>query len=277
MLYKIVFKQYFVLLFPLFFFSFNPTDVDPVTIAPTVMESTPVNGATSVNVNTAISIQFTEKIVLLSTGQIRLNDQVVVASASTRTITISPITLKHNTTYTLVIPNNAVSDVAGNFTKEISISFVTTDSFSISPTLVTPNASAQAVKLYDFLKLNFGKKIISGTMAKHSTNITEAIWVHDNTGKWPAMTSFDYIDHTNPGQNWIQYEAPFTLGQDWWNNNGIIGLIWHWRDPLTKTGGFYTPSGGSPSTTFDVSKVSDPNSAEYKAMIEDIDTIARYL
>jgi len=117
-------------------------------------------------------------------------------------------------------------------------------------------------------------------MAKHSTNITEAIWVHDNTGKWPAFTAFDFIDHTNLNQNWIEYSAPYTLGQAWWNNNGIVGLTWHWRDPLTKSGSFYTPSAAtSPDTgtTFDISKVSDPNSAEYKAMIVDIDTIAGYL
>ena len=109
-------------------------------------------------------------------------------------------------------------------------------------------------------------------MAAHSTNINEATWVYNQTGKWPALTCFDFIDHTNLNQNWIAYEAPFTLGSDWWNNNGIVGLMWHWRDPLTKSGAFYTAE-----TTFDISKVTDPTSNEYKAMIKDIDTIAGYL
>jgi len=236
------------------------------------MESSPVNGATSVNVNTSISFKFTEQILLSAAGRIKLNNQVVNGVVSPRMLTITPPTLKHNTNYTLVIPNNAVSDVAGNFAKEISISFSTTDSFYISPALVTPNPSAQAVKLYNFLKQNFGTKVISGTMANHSTNIIEANWVYNNTGKWPALTCFDFIDHTNPNQNWIKYDAPFSLGQDWWNNKGIVGLIWHWRDPLTKSGAFYTAD-----TKFDVRKVNDANSDEYKAMIADIDVIAGYL
>ncbi|MHB9055199.1 MAG: glycosyl hydrolase [Paludibacteraceae bacterium] len=148
----------------------------------------------------------------------------------------------------------------------------TLDPFNIASSLVTPNPSAQAVKLYNYLKTNFGTKIISGTMANYSTNIDEAIWVNTNTGKWPAMTTFDFIDHTNINQSWIKYSAPFVLGQDWWNNNGIVGLMWHWRDPLTKTGDFYTSK-----TTFDVSKITDTNSAEYKAMIADIDLISGYL
>jgi mannan endo-1,4-beta-mannosidase len=86
------------------------------------------------------------------------------------------------------------------------------------------------------------------------------------------MTFFDFIDHTNLNQNWIKYEDPYTLGKDWWQNNGVIGFSWHWRDPLTKSGSFYTTETG-----FDVSKVTDINSAEYKAIIVDIDTIAGFL
>jgi mannan endo-1,4-beta-mannosidase len=148
----------------------------------------------------------------------------------------------------------------------------TTSPFNIAANLVTPQPSVQAVKVYNFLKENFGKKVISGTTANHSTNIDEATWVYTTTGKWPALTNFDFIDHTWPNQNWVKYNAPFTLGQEWWNNNGIVGLMWHWRDPLTKSGAFYTAD-----TNFDVSKINDVNSPEYKAMISDIDLIAGYL
>jgi mannan endo-1,4-beta-mannosidase len=144
--------------------------------------------------------------------------------------------------------------------------------FNIAASLVTPQPLPQAINLYNFLKTNFAHKIISGTTANHSTNIDEATWVYTSTGKWPALTNFDFIDHTWPNQNWVKYTAPFTLGQEWWNNNGIVGLMWHWRDPLTKSGAFYTAD-----TNFDVSKINDVNSPEYKAMIADIDLIAGYL
>lgn len=144
--------------------------------------------------------------------------------------------------------------------------------FSIDRSLVTKNPSAQTVKLYDFLVNNFGKKVLSGAAAAHSTNIDEAAWIYDNTGKWPAITCFDFLDHTKKDQSWVKYDAPLELSKQWWKNNGIIALMWHWRDPLTKTGPFYTAE-----TTFDISRISDTTSLEYKAMIADIDVISEYL
>jgi mannan endo-1,4-beta-mannosidase len=54
--------------------------------------------------------------------------------------------------------------------------------------------------------------------------------------------------------------------------------MWHWRDPLRKTEEFYPRSASRPDgTEFDISKISDVNSAEYKAMLSDIDYIAGML
>ena len=251
------------------------------TYPPTLMESSPADGAISVNANTIIALKFTEQIIIISNPQVTLNNKVVSVTLTPRTLTINAI-LEPNSSYTLIIPANTISDVAGNYAKEIKITFTTLSvtAFNISTSLVTPNPTTQTVNLYNFLKQSFGTKVISGTMANHSTNIIEATWVHTQTGKWPAMTFFDLIDHTNLNQNWINYSAPLTLSKDWWNNNGVVGFSWHWRDPLTKSGSFYVPSAAtSPDkgTTFDILKVSDTNSAEYKAMIVDIDVIAGYL
>ncbi|HRZ97585.1 MAG TPA: glycosyl hydrolase [Paludibacter sp.] len=392
--------HYIFLIFILLILSSCNPDEPGDTVAPTVMLTTPEDKATNVDINTQITIQFTEKIVLAANPQIKLNGALVNATVNARTITISAV-LQSNTSYTLVIPGNAVSDVSGNFAKEIMLTFTTAKTITVEGTLyeaeaatlagdavmaqnndgfsgsgyvntntgnvnftiqasetgyydiyfrfisngqkvnllyvdgkqaaeitfsnslawtevkaamlklstgshtisivkswgyiqldylriakntagpvafnivsspVTPNPSAQLTNLYNYLKTNFGTKIISGAMAAHSTNINEAVWIHDNTGKWPAFTFFDFIDHTNPNQNWIKYNDPFTLGQEWWNNNGVVGFSWHWRDPLTKSGSFNTSE-----TSFDITKVTDTNSAEYKAMIVDIDVIAGYL
>lgn len=150
--------------------------------------------------------------------------------------------------------------------------------FDVAASLVTPNPSTQAVKVYQYLKESFGTKVLSGTAANYSTNIQEATWVYLQTGKWPALTCFDFVDHTNLNQNWVSYSAPFTLGSDWWANNGLVALMWHWRDPLTKSGSMYTyTSTNTTGTTFDVSRISDTTSAEYQAMIVDLDVIAAYL
>ena len=156
----------------------------------------------------------------------------------------------------------------------LSIKYVgnTSSPFNIDANLVTPQPSAQAVKVYHFLKENFGKKVISGVISDSTRNTNEAQWVYEKTGKWPALVGYDFIDHTWLKQNWIKYDGPFIQGKRHWENNGLVTLMWHWRDPLTKSGEFYTDK-----TSFDVSRISNPNSNEYKAMIDDIDTIATYL
>lgn len=403
-------KNIYFLLF--FFISFlNITSCTPDengdTTAPILTSSTPATNAVDVDINTTITLQFSEKIVLSSKGQIKLNDQNVQATVDGQTVSIAA-NLQPGVTYILVIPDNAISDVSANYVATTTIRFTTApeiivagiyeaekaaftedaaiattikgytgtgyvntnagnvtftvqteqegyydismryystaskqndlyvdglkmtsltfntvtswttlsvgklkltagshtvaivknwgwiqldnllvnfagstlEPFDIAASLVTPNPSAQAVNLYNFLKTNFGTNIISGTMAKHSTNIDEATWVYNTTGKYPAMTFFDFIDHTWLNQNWVKYSAPYTLGQDWWKNNGVLGFTWHWRDPLTKSGSFYVPSAAtSPDsgTTFDINKITDTNSAEYKAIIVDIDEIAKYL
>jgi mannan endo-1,4-beta-mannosidase len=242
-------------------------------IPPQVISTQPSNGAVNIPVSTEIIIEFDEQIVVALNSNITINGSKVKAINLNNRIKLEA-TLALNSNYTVTIAENSIKDISGNFMNEYSFSFKTETGtpFNLSANLVTPNPSGQAVKLYNFLKENFQTKIISGTMAAHSTNINEAIWVHDQTGKWPTLTCFDFIDHTWLNQNWVAYENPFTLGSNWWANNGIIGISWHWRDPLTKSGSFYTNE-----TTFDVSKINDTNSPEYAAMIEDIDTIAGYL
>jgi mannan endo-1,4-beta-mannosidase len=241
-------------------------------ISPQVINSQPVDGATDANISSEVYIEYDEDI-KLSAYQVIVNGEERSVTRSGRKLLIN-VSLIYNTTYNINISDSSVTDEAGNFADAFSFSFTTTSPppFNIDPTLTTPTPSTQATNVYNFLKESFQQKIISGTMAAHSTNIDEATWVHEQTGKWPALTGFDFIDHTWLDQNWVEYNAPYTLGSDWWLNNGLITISWHWRDPLTKSGAFYTNE-----TTFDVSKITDPSSDEYAAMIEDIDTIAGYL
>lgn len=143
--------------------------------------------------------------------------------------------------------------------------------YNISATLVHPNPSPQSIKLYNFLKNNFGKKTISGAMANYNTGLEEAIWIHEKTGKWTALACFDFIDY-NRSWDWTDYKAIVNNAKLCWNNNGIVSIMWHWRDPLKVNDQFYTEN-----TTFDVSKINDSSSQEYKAMINDIDIMASYL
>jgi len=143
---------------------------------------------------------------------------------------------------------------------------VVVERFNINTALVTPNPSFEANKLYQFLRENYGKKILSGVMTLNSFDETN--WLKANTGKEPAIVGLDFM-HCNRNYNWYDDKAPIKDAKAYWLKNGIPVFVWHWRDPSRKTEEFYTDK-----TTFDISKINDPESAEYKAMLADIDYVS---
>jgi mannan endo-1,4-beta-mannosidase len=141
--------------------------------------------------------------------------------------------------------------------------------FTINSGLVTPNPTKEATALYQFLKDNYGKKIISGVMTLNSFDETN--WLKTNTGKEPALVGLDFM-HCNRNYTWYDNDQPIKDAKAYWDRNGIPAMMWHWRDPSRLTEAFYTKD-----TPFDVSKINDTASAEYKAMIRDIDFVAAQL
>lgn len=141
-----------------------------------------------------------------------------------------------------------------------------TSRFNINSGLVTPNPTKEAAALYQFLKDNYGNKIISGVMTLNSFD--EVTWLKTNTGKEPAIVGLDFM-HCNRNYNWYNNEQPILDARSYWGRNGIPVFVWHWRDPSRRTEEFYTKG-----TTFDVSRINDPASEEYKAMLADIDFVA---
>lgn len=138
--------------------------------------------------------------------------------------------------------------------------------------------STQAQALMDFLTNINGQKTLSGTMANVNWNINEAQWVHQHTGKWPAMNCFDFIHHPFSTPNgWIDYENTSVVEQ-WHNEGGIVSIMWHWNVPANNKNdvSFYYGTEQN-QTTFDVKKINDPTSAEYATMMADIKQIANYL
>src|SRR5574337_836303 len=119
--------------------------------------------------------------------------------------------------------------------------------FNINANLVTPNPTKEAVALYQFLKDNYGKKIISGVMTLSSFDETN--WLKTNTGKEPAIVGLDFM-HCNRNYNWYDNDQPIKDAKTYWDKNGIPAMMWHWRDPSRNTEAFYTNQ-----TSFDVSKI----------------------
>ncbi len=91
-------------------------------------------------------------------------------------------------------------------------------------------ATAETQKLYQLLVQNYGKKVLSGTMAEVAWNTKEADRVHALTGKYPAINGFDYLHLPYSGENWIDYTDISPI-EEWSKKGGIVTILWHWNVP----------------------------------------------
>ena len=251
---------------------------EPEGSPPILMLSSPANGETDVlEGTTEISLWFDVNITFGTSRQITLNGQSVTnlrpALNGELKITVPPLQI--NTEYILLVPSQTVKGPTGVFNKsEYSINFKTR-----APAPPREGLSPQAEKLLLFMKQQEGNATLSGTMANVSWNINEAEWVHHHTGKWPALNCFDFIHlHASPS-SWIDYSDISTV-EEWWDKGGVVSAMWHWNVPDNSSDeNSYSFYWGNQldQTNFDVKKIEDPSSEEYKRMIYDIDKVSEYL
>lgn len=175
----------------------------------------------------------------------------------------------------------------------IDVSAYESQAFAICNAPVNEKASAEAVKLYNFLVNNFGKKTISGIMTGDMDGFTEGADfkahadvadVYTRSGKYPALVGVDLMNATggSANQDWFKgyTNKAISIAKGVWKAGGIPAITWHWRPGNEEE--FYTASGNDKSyTTFDLSKafmtggvVWDTLSAEYKTIVSDIDKIS---
>lgn len=113
--------------------------------------------------------------------------------------------------------------------KDIKVSLrpATTPAIAEQPVMAT---QAEAVNLYNFLRENYGKKTISGMMAKVAWNTDYADSVGDRFGKTPLINGFDYIHLYAEKDKWIDY-TDITPVKNWAAKGGIAAMTWHWMVP----------------------------------------------
>ena len=184
----------------------------------------------------------------------------------------------------------------------INIEAYESKAFTIATKPVTANATAEAVKLYEFLAGNFGKKTISGVMTGNMDAYTlnadfktheDVADIYTRSGKYPALVGFDFLFSTGPNAsgswNKAYDEKALFLAKNLWSQGGIPAFSWHWKDPTDTKDAFYATeeaaknSGGTEWTTFRVSEAFvsgttnwNKESDAYKGIIADIDYIADY-
>ena len=164
--------------------------------------------------------------------------------------------------------------------------------FNLCNAPVTKNATASAVKLYNFLVNNFGKKTISGVMTGNMDNYTMGdVTQHEDVqavfkagGKYPALVGTDLMNATgaNKDESWFkQYtEKAVDVAKSTWAKGGIPAFTWHWRpgDEVE----FYVKGAHDTYTEFDFTEAFvkgttnwDTLSTAYKALVGDIDAVAK--
>lgn len=244
---------------------------------PKVVSSSIVDGAEDV-VSGAQTITFTfdQNITLGNNSNIQLNGTAVQqAGAAFKELRIL-VELKRATSYTLHIPKDLVKGPTGVGADELILHFSTRGSAdqTIVTQLVVDNPSSQATKVYDFLREQYGSKVLSGAMANVSWNTNEAQWVYKHTGKYPALNCFDFVHLYASPANWIDY-GEVQVVEDWWDARGLVAAMWHWNVPKN-TGStdyaFYTND-----TDFDLTKALINGTVENSILKTDLEKMGDYL
>lgn len=207
-------------------------------------------------------------------------------------ITVSDGTYKDYTiTFTLTVAaygqygerEATLSVTSGTLTKTVTLTQQGREkpdvsNVDIDQDLVTAGPTDEAVALYDWLLSNYGKNIVSSVMADVNWNTSIAAKVYQNTGKYPAMNCFDFIQVYVPdGNGWIDYNdlSPVT---DWAAAGGIVSLMWHFNVPLSATTEVKTDGSGvtcsTGSTTFSPSNALTDGTWEHTWYVENIEKVA---
>ncbi|MBR6449817.1 MAG: T9SS type A sorting domain-containing protein [Fibrobacter sp.] len=164
--------------------------------------------------------------------------------------------------------------------------------FNLCNAPVTKTATPSAVKLYNFLVNNFGKKTISGVMTGNMDAYTVGDFtkhedvqaVFQKSGKYPALVGSDLMNATgaNKDESWFKEytEKAIDIAKTTWKKGGIPAFTWHWRpgDEVE----FYVKGAHDTYTEFDFTEAFvtgttnwDTVSTAYKALVGDIDLVSK--
>ena len=166
--------------------------------------------------------------------------------------------------------------------------------FTLCNAPVTAKATPSAVKLYNFLTNNFGKRTISGVMTGDMDSYTmgdatqheDVQAVFKAGGKYPALVGVDLMNATGgdaEGSWYIQYtEKALDIAKSIWKKGGIPAITWHWRPGDEKE--FYVKGANANYTEFDFTEAFvkgttswDTLSTTYKTLVGDIDKVSAHI
>ena len=241
----------------------NDDDIEVVNYgAPIAPTGASIDGATGVNPRiTEIVIDFNKAVSTANLSKILVND-VVPDSAKgigNQLVIYMPNGLKASSAYTVTLLPYSVMDADESLHSFIQstyeYSFTTGKAFTkenVSRTLVNPNATAEAAKVYQYLYDNYGSSTLTGAMGSDAWQLGYSDLVSVKSGKYPAIVGFDYIHHRESasGANWINYDDISSVKQAW-EAGSIPAFTWHWMVPEQEDADPNNPLASFENTLYD--------------------------
>jgi mannan endo-1,4-beta-mannosidase len=231
---------------------------------------------------TEVTVTFSEAVTLSTKSAITLDDAVISSDPEISGSTVTwHLNLDSESSHTLKLGRYAFRGADNAFLQEAYTYNFTTEKKPVITAnfdnLSNSNASSEAVKLYNYLTSQYGKKTISGAMANVNNNNDFAGWVSAQSGAYPGLTCYDFIHLPYSGQNWIDY-SDITPAKTQWQNGGIVAYMWHWVVPANEEdyrNGNYTKY--SYSNTFDINAALTDGTWQNEFINKDIAKVAGYL
>ncbi|MDO4318519.1 MAG: glycosyl hydrolase [Lachnospiraceae bacterium] len=129
--------------------------------------------------------------------------------------------------------------------------------------LTNPNATKEAIAVYNFIRDMSGKYIISGQQESPSSNATEMNEIFSATGKTAALKGLDFIND--------DFEGVTRRAITWWELGGLVSICWHMGTPPDGVG--YDSSKGR----IDLEASLTEGTEEYNNLIAEFDKAVPYL
>lgn len=283
----------------------KPDPVEEPVAGPELVSSDPADGAKGVAYGDLTMKLTFDSSVMCPTAKresitVDNGAEIVAIEPYAKVITVELTGLQPMTSYKVTFPEGTVIGYKENEADAFSISFTTMEQLAepepkpatvLDPvkSLVNPNASQQAKKVYEFLLQQSGSKILSGVQSNHSNRNDMVDLVYETTGKHPALAGYDFLFlHFSPtpaSWSWVQDYNDISAQKEQWAANGLVNYMWHWNVPNSeadwKNGvdnynfdgyNFYTSK-----TTFDINAALTEGTWQNEFIMKDIEEVAGYL
>lgn len=279
-------------------------EIDPPApaAAPQLLGSVPADGASDLTGESlTVTLTFDQNIKYVSGGasvSVTGGAKIEKIYPYHATLSINLSGLVAGGTYTVTVPKGAVHGFAANqeTSEEVRVTFSMKYVEPYVPsvldpvkTLVNPDASPQAKKVYDFLIGQSGKKTLSGVQSSHSHKNDFVDFIYQKTGKHPALAGYDFLflqfSPTPDNWSWVQNYNDISAAKEQWAANGLVNYMWHWNVPNSKADwdngvnnynfdgyAFYTDK-----TSFDIREAVKEGTWQHDFIMKDIEEVAGYL